>query len=108
MKRLVKNSIWGQISLVGLLLSGFITTPLLLRILGTSQYGLLAILVATVYPVGGVATLNLGRATTKYVAEAHGRADLKLVSNYIQTTLAFNIIVGLIVTLALMLLSHWL
>lgn len=105
--RLVTNSIWNVTSLVVTLLLGFITTPILLRLLGTSRYGLLMVLTAVLFPLG-LSMLSLGQATIKYIAEAHGRSDLEQAGLYLRTTLTFNLIVGVAGALLLTLLAGWL
>jgi len=104
MERTIKNSIWNVGALFVSLVLTFFTTPLILAILGTDNYGLFMLLIAIIAPLG-LANLSLGQATIKYVAEAYGRSDMAEACTYVRTTLLFNLGVGLLGSLAIVLLA---
>jgi O-antigen/teichoic acid export membrane protein len=63
-----------------------VMTPVLVRGLGKDEFGLWAVL-SSIAPYATLLDLGLGSATTKYVAEYHGR-DLGLTSRTISTSFA--------------------
>jgi hypothetical protein len=81
MERTIANSIWNVGALFVSLVVTFFTAPLILAILGTSNYGLFALLTAILAPLG-LTNLNLGQATVKYVVEAYGRGDVAEAGTY--------------------------
>lgn len=72
-----------------------VSAPVYIAYLGISGYGLLSLLNSILAPLG-LLNLGFGEATIKYVAEHSGRGDQRKVSEYIQTTLLFNIGVGIL------------
>lgn len=107
LKRLAQNSLWNVASLVVALLIGFITTPIVLSLLGISRYGLWVILVSVLFPLG-LTNLSFGQATIKYVAEADGRSDLNEAGIYVRNTFLFNLIVGVVGAIIIAVLASWL
>lgn len=105
--RIVSNSAWNVVAFLFSAVLLFISTPILLSLLGTDMYGLAMLLSALLAPLG-LANLNLGQATIKYVAEAHGRGDAAEAGIYVETTLLFNIGVGILGSLVLASLGPWL
>src|SRR5574341_1512132 len=106
-RRTVEYSLWNVISLIAMLLVAFISTTVKLSLLGTNQYGLLVILTSIIFPLG-LTTLNFGQATIKYMAEEYAKKDFGQAGIYLRTTLAFNLVVGIIGTVLIWLLSPWL
>ncbi len=94
-------------ALVVTLVLGFVATPIILKLLGTSRYGLMAVLTAILYPLG-LTTLNFGQATVKYVAEALGKGDNQQAGAYLRTTLLFNLIIGVVGMMTIVVLASWL
>jgi O-antigen/teichoic acid export membrane protein len=107
LRRLAQNSLWNVTSLVVALLIGFITTPIVLSLLGVSRYGLWVILVSVLFPLG-LTNFNFGQATIKYVAEADGRSDLNEAGIYVRNTFLFNLVVGVVGATVIAVLANWL
>lgn len=92
---LARNTILNLIGQVVPLLVGIITIPLIVRGLGTERFGLFS-LIWVVLGYFTVFDLGLGRATTKYVAEALGKGETKQVSNIVWTAVTVQLIFGII------------
>lgn len=82
----------------------FVSAPLFLHELGSTHYGLLALLTALVTPFG-LLELGMSEATVKYVSESLGKEDYAQAQKYINTTLCFNLLVGTIGGTAIVLLA---
>jgi len=72
--------------------------------LGTDRFGILSLL-WVVFGYFGFLDLGLGRATTKFAAEALGRGEIEALPKYLWTTVAFQVFLGLIGTLLLTLIT---
>jgi O-antigen/teichoic acid export membrane protein len=86
---------------------GLLTLPVYTRILGMSQWGLLALFQAAAAPLM-LLDFGMGAATVKYVAEAIGRRDRASAIRAVHTTLLFNAAIGVVGLLGLVLLAPWL
>ena len=73
----------------------FVVTPVILRDLGTTQFGLWALFTSFV-AYGGLADLGIASAITKYVAELRAREDNKTASELIATSLCMYCVLGLL------------
>jgi O-antigen/teichoic acid export membrane protein len=83
-----------------------VSVALFTRLLGISQWGLLALFQAAVAPL---ALLDgLGRATVKYVAESLGRGDREEAARFVGTAAFLNLGLGAVGTVALLLCARWL
>ena len=71
-------------------------TPLILHYLGSTQYGLWA-LVASFVAYGNLADIGVGAALTKYVAEFRARDDSEMASQLIATSLWMYCVLGFLV-----------
>lgn len=71
---LARNTLLNFIGQVVPLLVGVVTVPFIIRGLGTERFGLLS-LAWVVMGYFTIFDLGLGRATTKFVAEALGKGD---------------------------------
>ncbi len=87
-------------------LVGLVAVPLYTRLLGMSQWGLLALFQAAVAPL--VLLDGMGAATVKYVAEALGRGDDREAIGVVRGALLVNVVAGLLGAAALALLAPWL
>ena len=77
------------------LVVGIVTIPFTIRGLGTERFGILS-LAWVIVGYFSFFDLGLGRATTKFVAEAMGKGDKGKVPNYFWTTVFFQVILGLV------------
>jgi O-antigen/teichoic acid export membrane protein len=74
----------------------FVLTPIILSHLGTTEYGLWA-LVASFVAYGSLADLGIGQAITKYVAEYRARGDNDTASQLISTALVLYCVLAVVV-----------
>jgi O-antigen/teichoic acid export membrane protein len=93
--RLARNSVWNTIGWAGVLAMTIGTLPWFLRLLGETQYGLLALVMSIVAPLG-VLDFGMSDATVKYLAESIGRGDMDAAKRYAHSSLAFSTLVGLL------------
>ncbi len=103
--RVLRNSAWSILGWLSLLVLSLVTSPFMVRRLGAELYGLLALLMSVVAPLG-LMDLGMGEATIKYVAEGLGRRDMREVERYLRTMLTMNAAMGLLGWLVLFLLSR--
>jgi len=85
---------------------GFVSAPIMIRQLGPELFGLMALLTSFVAPLG-LMDLGIGEATIKYVAESLGRNNRQEAGQYLQSTLCFNLFVGLAGAAVIGLLATW-
>ena len=82
---LARNTILNFLGLAFPYLVGFVTIPFVIRGLGTDRFGILS-LVWIIFGYFTLFDLGLGRATTKFAAEALGKGESHKVAGYIWTT----------------------
>lgn len=99
-----RNTVLNMIGLGLPLIVGLFTIPFIIRSLGTDRFGILSLL-WVVFGYFGFLDLGLGRATTKFAAEALGRGEIEELPKYLWTTVAFQVFLGLIGTLLLSLIT---
>lgn len=92
---IARNTLLNLIGQALPLLVGVVTIPLVVHGLGTERFGLLS-LAWIVLGYFTVFDLGLGRATTKYVAEALGRGEGDQAPQIIWTAVTFQAVLGLI------------
>lgn len=97
---LARNTLLNLIGQALPLLVGLLTIPLVVRGLGTERFGLLS-LAWIVLGYFTIFDLGLGRATTKYVAEARGKGEVDSVPQIIWTAVAFQAVLGFLGALVL-------
>jgi O-antigen/teichoic acid export membrane protein len=98
------------INLLGLglpLIVGVFTIRVIIRSMGTERFAILS-LIWVVFGYFNFLDLGLGRATTKYAAEAIGRGDHDSIPGFLWTTAAFQAILGLAGGLILILIAPYL
>ncbi len=93
-RRLVKNSVWNIFSFVFSSLVTVAAAPLYIHYLGLTGYGLLVTLNTILTPLA-LLNFGFGQATIKYVAENYSAHRLHEAGRYLQSTLLFNVGVGL-------------
>ena len=92
---IARNTLLNLIGQALPLLVGVITIPLVVHGLGTDRFGLLS-LAWVVLGYFTIFDLGLGRATTKYVAEALGKGESDQVPEIIWTAVTFQAALGFI------------
>lgn len=94
-RRLVGNSLWNFAAYLTYTLLTIVSAPLYIHFLGLQQYGLLVLLMSILVPLNLV-NFGFGKATIKFVAESLARGDMIEAGKYVQTTLLFNLGIGVI------------
>lgn len=94
----------GTLARIGV---GVVTVSVYARVLGMGQWGLLALFQAATAPLA-LLELGAGAASVKYVSEWVGRGDRGAAERVVQTTLLFNVAVGLAGAAALNAGAEWL
>lgn len=92
---IARNTLLNLIAQALPLLVGLITIPLVIHGLGTDRFGLLS-LAWVILGYFTIFDLGLGRATTKYVAEALGKGESDQVPEIVWTAVTFQAALGLI------------
>lgn len=98
---LTRNTLLNFIGQIVPLLVGVVTIPFIVRGLGTERFGLLSL----AWVILGYFTLfdfGLGRATTKFVAEAIGRKKRGEIPQLLWTAVTIQIFLGIFGTFALL------
>ena len=102
--KVVRNSLWNTGGWVVVCLVGFLTTPILIYFLGKDQYGLMTLLISVLTPLG-LLDFGMGEATIKYIAENIGREDYAQTGRYLRSTFLFNLCVGFLGGVVIVLLA---
>ena len=92
---LARNTLLNFAGQVIPLLVGLATIPYVVRGLGTERFGILSI-AWVLLGYFSLFDLGLGRATTKFVAEALGRHEVGRLPGLVWTSLAFQVLSGLV------------
>jgi O-antigen/teichoic acid export membrane protein len=90
-----RNALLNMIGLGLPLIVGLLTIPVIVRSLGTQRFGILS-LIWVVFGYFGFLDLGLGRATTKFAAEALGRGEIENIPKFLWTTVSFQIVLGFV------------
>ena len=99
-KTLGHNTIINFLGQVIVALSAIVMVPLIVRGLGYSAYGLLS-LALMFFGSFSLLELGLGRATTKFVAQYLTEKEYGKISSVIWTSLAIQLLIGIIVGIVL-------
>lgn len=97
---LARNTLLNFIGQVVPLLVGVVAIPFIIQGLGTKRFGLLS-LAWVVLGYFTIFDLGLGRATTKYVAEALGNGDEDQVPRLVWTAVTIQTVLGIVGALIL-------
>ncbi len=104
---LARNALWNVAGTVIPIAVSFIFSPIIVGILGTSKYGLLALLNAALGPLG-LAYLNVPQANVKYIAQYCSRGEYDNASRTIGTTFSFTLLIGSLLCGIILLAASWL
>jgi O-antigen/teichoic acid export membrane protein len=91
--KVANNSLWNIGGLMAGALINLVSTPILIYLLGKDQFGLMALLISILTPLG-LLDFGIGEATVKYMAEYLGRDDRVQAGKYLRSTFLFNLCVG--------------
>lgn len=98
------NSMFGALSWFSPIILGFISTPILVKGLGTEDYGVYAIILGFLtYSF----TFGIGRAAAKYTAEYSASNEPKKLSESLSAVLVFTAAVGVVGAAILALITPW-
>lgn len=97
---LARNTLLNFLGQAVPLLVGVVTTPLIVNAMGTERFGLLSLAWAflgyfTIFDLG------LGRATSKYVAEALGKGEEDRILSLVWTAATIQVVLGILGALVL-------
>lgn len=104
MTGLLGSASWNMFSLMVVAISGLITMPIVIRGIGTENYGLYSIIMM----IGGfmaLQDLGLGEATLRFVAKYYAADDLKGINRVMGATLFVYSVTGTLVSGLIMLLA---
>jgi O-antigen/teichoic acid export membrane protein len=103
--KVVKGSAWTLAGSVLPLAVSFITTPFIIRFLGSEAYGVL-LLVGLIPTYFSFADFGMGVASTKFASEAYGEGDEKKEAEIVWTATAIAAVSSLIVAIPILLFSY--
>jgi O-antigen/teichoic acid export membrane protein len=103
--KVVKGSMWTLGGSVLPLAVSFISTPFIIRFLGSEAYGVL-ILVGLIPAYFSFADFGMSVASTKFAAEAYGEGDEKREVEFVSTATAIAAVSALMVAVPLFLFSY--
>ena len=104
-KSVFRNVIYGSLAWILPLGLSFVATPIIVRSLGNSDYGIYALVLGF---ISYSFTFNFGRAITKYIAEYRVTGESEKIRDVISASFFLNIAIGLIGVLVMCLLAGWL
>ncbi len=101
---LLNNSLWGSGSFVFISLISFLILPFIIKKLSIEGYGIY-ILITSLVGFYGILDLGLGSALIKYVAELHEKNEIERLNLYINNTVIFQGLIGLLSSIAILFFS---
>ncbi len=104
--KVVKGSLWTLTGQVLPLLVSLVSTPFIIRFLGSEGYGVL-ILVALIPNYFAFADFGMGIASTKFGSEAYGQGDKKKEGEIVRTAALIAFLGCLVVAAPIFIFSHW-
>jgi O-antigen/teichoic acid export membrane protein len=103
--KVVKGSMWTLGGSVLPLAVSFISTPFIIRFLGSEAYGVL-ILVGLIPAYFSFADFGMSVASTKFAAEAYGEGDEKKEAEFVWAATAIAALSALVIAVPLFILSY--
>lgn len=104
-KRTATNALYGLATWLVPIGLSFVATPVILRSLGHSDFGIYALVLGF---IGYSFTFSFGRAITKYVAEYRASGETERIGAIVWSSIILNLLVGSIGVLLISLLAPWL
>src|SRR3954452_12319462 len=92
-KSIIRNVIYGSLTWLLPVSMSLVATPVLIRSLGNSEYGIYALILGV---ISYSFTFNFGRAITKFVAEYKASGDADKIRDVVSATVFLNVAVGAI------------
>ena len=103
--KVVKGSMWTLAGSVLPLAVSFISTPFIIRFLGSESYGVL-LLVGLIPTYFSFADFGMGIASTKYASEAFGQGDKQKEAQFVWTAAVIALIASSIVAIPIFIFSN--
>ncbi|MHA1344565.1 MAG: oligosaccharide flippase family protein [Promethearchaeota archaeon] len=99
-----RNVIWNISGFLFSVIITFFSVPIFVSLLGEDNYGLYVLFQSI---MSGIYIMRFGvsPATVKYVSENIGREDYRGANKFINTTLCFNLLIGIVGAIMIILLS---
>lgn len=104
-RSIARNVLYGFSTWILPLGLSFIATPVILKSLGTQNYGIYALVMGF---VGNSFNFNFGRAITKYIAEYRATGKNHKIPDVISSVFFVNLLVGLTSIVLICVLAKWL
>jgi len=104
-RSIFKNVLFGFSTWIVPLGLSFLATPVIVKNLGNTEYGVYALVLGF---VGYSFNFNLGRAITKYVAEYRASGETKKLLDVINSTFFLNLLIGALGVLVVCFGAEWL
>ncbi len=104
-KSIFRNAVYGSLTWILPLGLSFVATPVIVRSLGNSDYGIYALVLGF---ISYSFTFNFGRAVTKYIAEYRVSGESERIRGVISASFFLNIVIGLTGLLVICLSAGWL
>src|SRR5713101_2597504 len=102
-----RNAGWGSVEYLFYPFLMLLATPIYVSTLGTTNFGLWALVMA-ITGLGGAANLGMGTAAMKYVSAYCGRGDIRGAQRVVEQTLAIAGAGGAAFALIVALMARWL
>ena len=106
-QKIIRNNITNIIKFLTLLPVGFILTPIFIKYLGTSVYGIW-ILIGTFIAYVNISELNIGQGSVKFISEYYGKRDFRSINAVVNTAFTAYAAIGLATSLFMLLIMNWL
>ena len=104
-RSIFRNVVYGSLMWILPVGISFAATPIIVRSLGNSDYGIYALILGF---ISYSFTFNFGRAITKYIAEYRVTGESEKIRDVISASFLLNVIVGLFGVAVMCLLANWL
>ena len=101
----IRNVFYGSLTWLLPLGLSFAATPIIVRSLGNSDYGIYALVLGF---IGYSFSFNLGRPITKYIAEFRVTGESQRIREVISASLFLNIVFGVLAVVVICSLAPWL
>ncbi len=104
-KSIFRNVIYGSLTWILPLGLSFVATPIIVRSLGNSDYGIYALVLGF---ISYSFTFNFGRAITKYIAEYRVTGESEKIRDVISASFFLNIVIGIVGVIVMCASASWL
>ena len=104
-KSVIRNVFYGSMTWFLPLCISFIATPIIVRSLGNTDYGIYALVLGF---IGYSFTFSFGKAITKYIAEYRNTSESDKITDVISASFILNCVIGITGVAVICLLTPWL